>query len=316
VAWVPVDHATSYNIYYASAAGVTPQNYSTLANGHKVNAADTLQSISGLTNGTAIYVVITAAMTGFESDPTGQMTITPQPPFEPPRPGNRQVADTGVDWCADDQQIRRNCPQSGYEAQDGEQGRDAEAALPKTGAGDAGFDFTKLDENGNALPATASDWSCVRDNFSGLTWEVKTRDGGLRDYLHYYTWYDPDSRRNGGNAGLEGQGQCTGSTCDTWHYVQAVNAQGLCGHDDWRLPNRTELVSIINFGRRSPATDPNYFPDMPPANVFSHTWSASTWAGSSGQLGPQAWAVEFNNGFAGPQAKRDFGRVRLVRADP
>jgi hypothetical protein len=30
----------------------------------------------------------------------------------------------------------------------------------------------------------------VRDNVTGLVWEVKTADGGLRDQKWSYTWYD------------------------------------------------------------------------------------------------------------------------------
>ena len=42
-------------------------------------------------------------------------------------------------------------------------------------------DYTKLDAQGNELPKSASSWSCVLDNRSGLVWEVKTNDGGARD---------------------------------------------------------------------------------------------------------------------------------------
>ena len=74
-------------------------------------------------------------------------------------------------------------------------GRDALARagqLQKVGGGEAGFDFTKLDANGNALPASATSWDCVRDNVTGLIWEVKTTSG-LRSWSNTYTWYDPNS---------------------------------------------------------------------------------------------------------------------------
>ena len=60
-------------------------------------------------------------------------------------------------------------------------------ALPKTGAGAAGFDYTKIANDGSELPAdaplgsAAGEWACTRDNATGLVWEVKTDDGGLRD---------------------------------------------------------------------------------------------------------------------------------------
>ncbi|MBF0201707.1 MAG: hypothetical protein HQK66_10430 [Desulfamplus sp.] len=41
--------------------------------------------------------------------------------------------------------------------------------------------YTKLDDQGNDLPITATSWTMVRDNVTGLIWEVKTRDGSIHD---------------------------------------------------------------------------------------------------------------------------------------
>ena len=55
------------------------------------------------------------------------------------------------------------------------QGRDASAiASTKTGVGGAGFDFTKIANNGDELLPNAAlgkglkDWACTRDNVTGL----------------------------------------------------------------------------------------------------------------------------------------------------
>ncbi|MDO9106659.1 MAG: DUF1566 domain-containing protein [Methylovulum sp.] len=57
--------------------------------------------------------------------------------------------------------------------------------------------FVKIANNGNALPDDAvlgnnpDDFACMKDTTTGLIWEVKTMDGGLRDREWQYTWYDP-----------------------------------------------------------------------------------------------------------------------------
>ena len=315
VGWYSVENAKSYNIYYATESGVSPQNYLTLTGGTKLNVLSTPQTISQLVNDVPVYVVITAVADEFESAPTGQMVVSPQVPISP-RQGTGKLADTGVDGCADEDKIRITCPVAGYEGQDGELGRDAEAqSLAKVGAGDAGFDFTKLDTDGAPLAASAASWSCVHDNFTELTWEVKTRDGGLRDLMNGYTWYEPDGRRNGGDQGAEDNGICSVGACDTFHYIQAINALQLCGHDDWRLPTRMELLSITNYGRRSPAVDFNYFSDVPPAQYAGHTWSSSS-TPSVILPGRLVWTVDFVSGHVQIKNKREAARVRLVRGDP
>ena len=54
--------------------------------------------------------------------------------------------------------------------------------------GHAGFSFTKLSSAGDDLPASASQWSCVRDNVTGLIWEKKTDDGSEQDKDNSYLW--------------------------------------------------------------------------------------------------------------------------------
>ena len=78
---------------------------------------------------------------------------------------------------------------------------------------------------------TVDDETCVRDSETGLLWEGKTDRGGLHDYRSTYSWYSPNEV-NGelDYRGTENAGKCNGSNCDTWHYVQAVNEVGYCGH--------------------------------------------------------------------------------------
>ena len=48
--------------------------------------------------------------------------------------------------------------------------------------------YTKISYDGKKLPDNAKSWSCVRDNNSGLVWEVKSTDGGIHDRENIYRW--------------------------------------------------------------------------------------------------------------------------------
>ncbi len=214
--------------------------------------------------------------------------------------------DTGIVRCADASRNDLPCPVSGYPGQDAQYGRDV--THNDDSDGHAGFSFTKLDAAGNALSAGASQWSCVRDNVTGLVWEVKTDDGGLRDKDWTYSWYNPNSDTNGGSAGYADYGNnCYDpARCDTHKYVADVNSQGLCGARDWRLPDRFELESITSDGPYShPAIDEAFFPNT----------KRSTFASSSpdANYSDGAWGVSFNYGHVVGFTKFSPFRVRLVR---
>ncbi len=140
---------------------------------------------------------------------------------------------------------------------------------------------------------------------TGLVWEVKTDDGGLRDKDNTYTWYNPDSSNNGGDAGSQNGGNCTGSDCDTHGYVQVVNTQGLCGPGIWRMPTKKELQNILSRDRNNPSIDVGYYPNT----VSSNYWSASPDADSSSD----AWYVNFGIGSSNGYGKSGGRYVRLAR---
>jgi hypothetical protein len=176
--------------------------------------------------------------------------------------------------------------------------------------GHAGFSFTKIDSNGNVLAADASSWDCVLDNVTGLIWEIKTNDNGLRDKNWTYTWFNSNSTTNGGKPGTTNGGSCyDSSNCDTEKYVTQVNAEGLCGYTDWRMPNLGELQSIADLGSGSPTIDSNYFPNTN-SEVY---WSESVVVSSTGF----AWGVDFSyvEGNLGATKNSDH-YVRLVHDQP
>ena len=205
--------------------------------------------------------------------------------------------------------------------QDGRFGRDAQIAgqsLAKVGAGAAGFDYTKIANNGAqlapsaALGTNSADWACTKDNVTGLTWEVKT-NSGARNIEHTYTWYST-AAANGGVTGAIGTNtSCANSlvACNLQNYVSAQNTANLCGSTDWRLPTRKELLSLVYAGRTiAPHIDNTYFPNTT-STTTTQMWTSSTHAFNSAF----AWYVDFydGNSYASDKLTVDGYIVRLVR---
>lgn len=126
---------------------------------------------------------------------------------------------------------------------------------------------------------------CVRDNVTGLIWEGKTNDGGLRSGNTYY----------------ENRGD--GTTDDASYYVSYVRDIRLCGYDDWRLPTISELMSIVNYGRTTtPRIDTNWFPNTAPYSYWTSEGSTS-----------YPFTVGFGNGYMESYWQGDNLGIRLVR---
>jgi hypothetical protein len=82
----------------------------------------------------------------------------------------------------------------------------------------------------------------VLDSRTGLMWEQKTDDGGVRDKDNTYTWKDALA------------------------YCENLT---LGGHDDWRLPTIKELSSLVDLSRYNPAIDP-VFKNYPYNDTYKH----------------------------------------------
>ncbi len=216
-----------------------------------------------------------------------------------------------------------NCIGETISAQDCSHGRDNSHNDDNDGA--TGFSFVKLDSTGQPLPDSATQWSCVKDQVTGLIWEVKTQpDGtvgnaGLHDGDDSYRWYSTDSSHNAGASGYDAAdfNYCFGyqagnpaSYCNTQAFVARVNAEGYCGRSDWHLPNRRELRSIVHHGRAYPAIDTDYFPHI----AYNHYWLNAPVAENAGENWKWARSIDFRTGTSGNKERYTNLPVRLVAA--
>lgn len=142
----------------------------------------------------------------------------------------------------------RNIVPAGQDAHFGRDSKYLLGTLEKVGIGRAAFDFSKIDYNGNVLENNAPDWSCVRDNVTGLIWENPKNS-------NWYTWYDSSNLENTGDENsssdkcfghIEGDGS---SYCNTEAHIVRASNSNLCGHANWRLPTGKELVNLFDYGK-------------------------------------------------------------------
>lgn len=215
-----------------------------------------------------------------------------------------RLNDTGLDRCWDGSALVICSPTNSGNAavhprQDARFGRDPTAAagqLNKVGAGDKGFDFTRVCMSGEmagqgACPANqvqgtgANQWACTRDNVTHRIWSLDRT---------IYDWVSA-----------------------TTTYPAAMNASNRCGYNTgWRLPTRRELFSIVHSGRSNPTIDTAYFPGTPIISPPA-TWDAYYWSGDIFAVAlTEAWVVDFEAGYTFAWAQTHYHYARLVRSAP
>ncbi|CAC9967656.1 hypothetical protein [uncultured Gammaproteobacteria bacterium] len=322
--WDVVSGATGYQVYYAkqSFSGISLSNYASLNGGSLLqNITDNKKTISNLINGVQYYFVVTAVKDTFESGGSGEATAT----------SIGALNDTGITWGGG-YATSNNATCTGVEisAQDCSHGRDAKAAtgtLTKVGGGKAGFDFTKLGSTGNVLSvqnaawkksgagteSAGTKWSCVRDNVTGLVWEVKTDEGvedsDTTDDNHTNIHHKGNGYRWGGKTAIDrDRANRVGTYNDDWTgLVDGTNAEKFCGSDNWRMPTIGELYSIADLSIAKPVIDGDYFPNT----VTSSFWSSSPYSEND----TNAWIVDFYLGYVYHYRRSDkYYQVRLVHS--
>jgi hypothetical protein len=117
---------------------------------------------------------------------------------------------------------------------------------------------------------------------------------------------------DGGTPGVLGDDRClpAQATTFTWgaalRAAQQVNASGgFAGASDWRVPNRKELLSIVETACTFPALNTQVFPEPPPGQFLSSTTYSS--------VPHLVWATDFGTGGETLPNKSDALSVRLVR---
>ncbi|NOI91637.1 DUF1566 domain-containing protein [Vibrio splendidus] len=146
-------------------------------------------------------------------------------------PGQKSFNDTGYVTYFDGTAYDSVTPPASHPNQDADFGLDKTDGSEHAD-GEYGFRYTKRDANSNPLISTASSWSCVKDEHTGLYIETKqaaqslpstnviedwvkkhkldananpypwgTESSSWRSASYTYTWYDSDATTNGGYAG-------------------------------------------------------------------------------------------------------------------
>lgn len=290
IAWSGVGSATGYNLYIAQESIDSADNYASLIGGDLILNATSPYSLTGLTNGETYYIAVTALAGTDESGLSNELTVVPKNPLNDTgllRSGNAGSGTNATCTTA--------VNNDGHVPQDCDQGRDADLTITKVGAGVAGFDFTKLGGDGSSLTvqdgawaedgseAAGTRWSCVRDNNTGLVWEMKTEaDTGVHATNAKVKWDDRDV------------------------LAETSNTEALCGIQTWRVPTVVELATIVNANRLDPALDGNRFPN----GAGSH-WASVPVAGDAAN----GWVVNFFAGIPILKAKSAGMSQRVVSGE-
>ena len=234
------------------------------------------------------------------------------------------INDTGVGECYNNTQ-RINCVSKDFPNQDAELGRDSFAnRLAKVGQGNLAFDYTKLNEFADEVADDAQNFSCIRDNVTGLVWEVKSPVSGvvpnttLRDGQNHYTWYLTESAipQVGGARGAANSSCPSNTDCGLQSYIQEVNALDFCGGTNWRVPTYTELLSLVDYGKQGQNVliDKSIFPNTPAVSLLGHLryWTSQT--AVDGTSLSQAYIIDMSDGNDLAYPKGNIAYVRLVRS--
>ncbi len=235
------------------------------------------------------------------------------------------------------QDINGNIVPAGQDAHFGRDAVNRDSMLQKVGTGDAGFDFTRLNDDGSEYSGSGDydtdPWTCVRDNHTGLIWQTKEPVNGTRresehDGDDLYFWHSFDTTANGLYADFGERYTVPNgvspfchaaipltrdSTCSTTDYTGRANTANLCGIDQWRLPSVNELHGLVNYGADQstgspvPLIDSDFFPNI---NTDRNYWTRMA-VNEYPFATASAWSVSFASGTV-ERTSLGFNSVILV----
>ena len=104
--------------------------------------------------------------------------------------------------------------------------------------------------------------------------------------------------------GLQWQDDAVGSSVGWQGAIDRCEVLSLGGHSDWRLPNKKELLSIVDYSKYNPSINGEF-----QSTTSSYYWSSTTHANSTNS----AWVVGFYYGYTNGDGKDDNYYVRCVR---
>ena len=140
--------------------------------------------------------------------------------------------------------------------------------------------FIKIGANGEQLAADATSWDAVLVPQLGLMFTAGNVSDGRLDYA------------------------------DT---EAACSALTVAGFNDWRIPNRDELLAIVDQDRYNPAINTDFFRDT--KNSWYWTSKPCAWNPDPGPSG-SVWIVRFGLGGVSDLHRNFTAFARAVRAAP